>query len=144
MSRVIIIRSTKFNGHIQYIFDENGRLVVADFSNAGMTDEQHGQLCKGVPANIDTLKAMTAKSKSIESVIETTKEVTFEEFWDAYSYKIKAKSARAAWDKLGVDEKRLALMAVPKYLAWLKDKSISQAMASSWLNQRRWEDDLKK
>jgi hypothetical protein len=87
---------------------------------------------------------MYSRSKTIQSMILIEQKVEFEEFWNAYNYKLSKQEGIKAWAKLNEDEKRLAIMAVPKYLNFIRDKNISQALAASWLNKRRWEDDYRK
>lgn len=70
----------------------------------------------------------------------------FDAFWNAYPRGEKKQAAVAAWDKLHADEGLLNLMAtgLKRQLEseeW--QRGIGIPYASTWLNQRRWEDEVK-
>lgn len=69
----------------------------------------------------------------------------FAAFWAAYPRGEKKRAAVVAWDKLHADEGLLNLMAaaLKRQLAspdW--QRGIGIPYASTWLNQRRWEDEV--
>lgn len=71
----------------------------------------------------------------------------FAAFWEAYPRGEKKQAAIAAWDKLHADEGLLNLMAMglKRQLSsedWTR--GIGIPYASTWLNQRRWEDEEKR
>lgn len=66
---------------------------------------------------------------------------SFDEFWEIYDHKKSKKGSMIAWKKLTNEEKKLALEAVPQYLAYIRKDNVTQCHASTWLNQKRWEDD---
>lgn len=68
----------------------------------------------------------------------------FEAFWSAYPRGEKKQAAIAAWDKLHADEGLLNLMAMALKRQLSSDewqRGIGIPYASTWLNQRRWEDE---
>lgn len=68
----------------------------------------------------------------------------FERFWAAYPLGKAKQKAVAAWDKLRPDEATMTAMAVglKKQLASeLWQRGIGIPYASTWINQRRWEDE---
>ena len=70
----------------------------------------------------------------------------FDAFWLAYPRGEKKQAAVAAWDKLHADEGLLNLMAtgLKRQLEseeW--QRGIGIPYASTWINQRRWEDEVK-
>lgn len=74
-------------------------------------------------------------------------EQRFNSFWEAYPNKKAKAAARKAWDKLRVDDALLALIltALQKHKqqpAWTKDGGAYIPHPATWLNGRRWEDDL--
>jgi hypothetical protein len=71
-------------------------------------------------------------------------DLTFERFWEEYGFKMgnKAKTERQ-YNELKEEEKVAIFKAIPKYLYWLSCGTVAQAMPSTWLNQRRWENDFK-
>lgn len=75
----------------------------------------------------------------------------FDEFWDAYAYKIKRVDAERAWAKATkkADPDRI-IAAATAYVAYIRadkeargDRAPDQAHASSWLNGERWLDERK-
>lgn len=70
----------------------------------------------------------------------------FDRFWAAYPRKVGKPAAVAAWKKLAVDEGLLGRMiaAVGRQARsdqWVKDNGQFIPHPSTWLNQRRWEDE---
>lgn len=72
----------------------------------------------------------------------------FDRFWNLYPRKQDKAKARKAWTKLKVSEALFALIA--KGLAaqaashdWIKDGGKYVPMPTTWLNGRRWEDEVK-
>lgn len=71
---------------------------------------------------------------------------SFDVFWNLYKYKRGKAPALKAWNKLKDSDKAAAIEAVPNYLAYLDYKRATgreqeQMHASTYLNQKRWEDD---
>lgn len=66
---------------------------------------------------------------------------SFDSFWNKYNYKKNKQQALKAWKKLKDEDKEKALKAVDGYLTYLQAKNHPQCHASTWLNNRRFEDD---
>jgi uncharacterized protein YdaU (DUF1376 family) len=71
----------------------------------------------------------------------------FAEFWTAYPKKVSKAEALKAWGKIpaedGLTEKIMAALATAKQSRdWTKDDGQFIPHASTWLNQRRWEDEV--
>lgn len=78
--------------------------------------------------------------------VEVVDPHSFDVFWNLYKYKRGKAPALKAWNKLKDSDKAAAIEAVPNYLAYLDYKRATgreqeQMHASTYLNQRRWEDD---
>lgn len=70
---------------------------------------------------------------------------TFAAFWDAYPRGEAKQAAIKAWDKLHPDPDLLRIMAIGlkrQLESELWKEGIGIPYASTWLNQRRWEDEL--
>lgn len=73
---------------------------------------------------------------------------TFDEFWDAYSYKKGRKKAEEKWNKLKLSEKVACMKAVPAYVentmipgsAYTGTKKQFRMHPLTYLNGARWED----
>lgn len=69
-------------------------------------------------------------------------EESFGWFWDAYGYKRNRKEAWTAWKRLSQSDREAAMVGVAAYKADCKRFERPMAHASTYLHQRRWEDDF--
>ena len=68
---------------------------------------------------------------------------TFDDFWRAYPLHVSKKRAEGAWNRLTARDKRLAIAAIPAYVAYIQTMPTpSYKTPQGWLNDRRWEDEL--
>lgn len=67
---------------------------------------------------------------------------SFDEFWMAYPRKTAKAKAQAAWRRLSPKDRSEALDVLPAHCRTWTDPQYTPH-ASTWLNGRRWEDDLK-
>ena len=72
----------------------------------------------------------------------------FEKFWSAYPRHVAKSDAQKKFEKLNPDEELLAVMldAIEKQKnseQWVKDNGQYIPHPSTWLNQRRWEDEVR-
>ena len=73
---------------------------------------------------------------------EWKEEIQFDKFWDLYSRKIwDRKACKIKRDNLKPEEQKNVLVFIPKFLNTIDDKKY-QPYPATFLNQRRWEDDL--
>lgn len=90
-------------------------------------------------------KAMETESPVAPDKEETKESHSFSEFWDAFAYKNGRAPAMKAWSKLTNAEKSACMVSVPRYVdeTYLPKagKFPTRCMASTYLNQRRWEDE---
>ncbi len=75
-------------------------------------------------------------------------EDAFETFWSLYPYKITKKKALESWMRIGPDEElcqniTAALERAIKSPQWLKDNGQFIPYPTTWLNQERWNDELR-
>lgn len=74
--------------------------------------------------------------------------VEFLTFWDAYQHKVARSNAEKAWNKLCVGDKMKAMAAVATYVERTTTdphdgtRRPLRAHAATWLNARRWEDEI--
>lgn len=68
----------------------------------------------------------------------------FEAFWNTYPRKTAKQNALKAFGRLSVTDRTLALVALPKHIAWWERRGDMSFVphAATWLNARRWEDVL--
>ena len=73
------------------------------------------------------------------------KEISFDDFYKLYPRKISRSNAEKSFKKLNKRDKNLAYEGIIKYNKfWAKEKTEPQYIPypSTWLNQKRWEDEL--
>jgi DNA replication protein DnaC len=99
---------------------------------------QSTDIRRTLPKENKVNKKTTVKEISDSQKIETD----FEVFWNAYAYKIQKPDALKAF-KTAIASVSLELLleAIPKYHAYLANTGINSANASTWLNQKRWENE---
>lgn len=88
----------------------------------------------------------TSKPKNQRTSKPSTPVVGFESFWSAYPRKTAKAEALKSFTKINPDEQTLAKMlaAVERSKLstdWMKDNGQFIPFPSTWLNQRRWEDE---
>ena len=88
-------------------------------------------------------------NKTINNTINNTvnNKDYFSQFWDFYPRKAGKESARKAWEKLQPNEELMALIAnnIQERIdkgEWRKDNKSYILHASTFLNQKRWEDEV--
>jgi hypothetical protein len=67
--------------------------------------------------------------------------VSFSQFWDRYKYRVNKQAAIKAWAKLSLVDQMEAYDHIPRYDEYLGATSIAKAHASTYLNQKRWQDE---
>lgn len=70
----------------------------------------------------------------------------FEVFWDTFNFKKNKQTAEKAWKKLNNKDRAEAIAKIPNYYAYLEHKRAmgfnqNNLYPSTYLNERRWEDD---
>lgn len=90
-------------------------------------------------------------TKETKKALSKTYTEAFNTFWDLYPARNGSRTGKApafkAWQRTKVDEEELldlcreALAWQTKSSEWVKDKGQFIPMASTYLNQRRWEDE---
>lgn len=71
----------------------------------------------------------------------TTSAYSFNSFWLAYDKKVGRADAEKKWNRLSEADKRAAMQSVASYVQSTPDKQYRKN-ASTWINQRCWEDDI--
>lgn len=70
-------------------------------------------------------------------------DVSFGKFWEMYGYKVGNKAgAEKAWCKLGLAERILAIGAIPRLQRHCELHKTDLPYPSTYLNQRRWENEF--
>lgn len=81
-------------------------------------------------------------NKHTGDMVTSEPDLSFESFWDQYPRKEGKHTARGRWDKMSHEDRAAVFEALDDwcaYYATIDPKFIPHG--STWLNQRRWEDD---
>lgn len=130
---------------MQFKYDLNGLLVSFKVLEGELNDKQQEWLfCHRFPYQEKKMDVM----KTVEwfEVTEIEPDLSFNVFWDTYNFKLgKRPMAENSWNKLSTGEKIAALSGIKPYDNYLARKNghISKAYASTYLNQRYWENNYK-
>jgi len=72
---------------------------------------------------------------------DSKKSVLFSEFWDSYNYKTGKKKAKTAFDNLSAKDQKKAIDSILLYERLLKKNGHPKCHPTTYLNQRRFDDD---
>lgn len=138
----------KFAGNIYVLQDqappsENENPPLSEIA----TTVKHRQRCLPLTVNLTQQKKDLNKRKTEQTPIPPEGDALFERFWNTYPKKQAKPAARRAWAKLAPDLETCRAMAAAlarqkRSESWLRDGGRYIPLPATWLNQRRWEDDL--
>jgi hypothetical protein len=114
--------------------------AVSEVSAVNTGEQQLTQAEADSEAKKNNPPAKPARPRAVQSI-------GFARFWDAYPKKVGKAEAERAWGRLGVDEQMLsAIMAAvaeqSRQPSWRDTTRKYVPNASTWLNGRRWEDQI--
>jgi len=75
-------------------------------------------------------------------MFESKPSIDFADFWELFNNKIGKSKVMAKWNKLKVKDQIAIMNTLPNYLRYIEVKKISQMNPETYLNGRRWEDEL--
>lgn len=111
-------------------------------------DKMSGDGVTPTSPNPSLKKKKEKKGAVTKKLSPKSTEKSWLQFWAAYPKRVAKKDARRAWDKLNPDQDLLQLilekLAVLKNSDdWKKNKGQYIPFPATWLNGRRWEDEIK-
>jgi hypothetical protein len=116
-----------YNNGVMYIFENNADL------NAGQIDYfEHN-----FPIRIENLPLIKGETGTLQ---ETT-DLSFDNFWEKYAYKVDRISAEKYWEKMSDEEKLNAICGISKYKYRCKLKNTAMIYPIRYLRNKRWEDE---
>lgn len=122
------LQGTLFEGNLKQGTPNEGRLNEGTLKESNRSINQN-EVLKDISINKEDING---KNLPIPS---------FSDFWDLYDYKKNKDTSRKSWKKLTDLEKMRTIETIPQYLVYLAKNNHPQCHASTWLNQKRWEDD---
>jgi hypothetical protein len=134
------LTSTVFTGQV-IVGYANKWMVYFDASQAQLSDEQYHYLIDNMPIEEDAIHAIVSKSKTLSMKV-IPDDLTFERFWNEYSYKVgNIKRAEKLWNQLPEADRIKCFEAIPRYKQFLSMKpSMEKTYPETFLNQRRFEN----
>jgi hypothetical protein len=142
----IVLNSAKYrNIATRLHYKEQNRARVAKHRakcNEGVMEVKRSGNDHVMPSDTDTdTDSYTDKKKDTRANAQA-----FEQFWKHYPKKKNRKRAEDAFKKhkchLNLDAILIALLAQKKNPEWIKDGGQYIPMAGTWINDRRWEDEV--
>jgi len=137
-----ILTSTGFEGSIIYRFDEEDKLKGFDIE-ATLTDSAREWIINSAPRTVEKLMSFPMRSKTIK-LQEVPMDLTFDNFWTKYGYKVgdKAKTEKL-WKAMNDGEKTEALNKINKYNAYLESTGVGKVYAERYLSKKYYQNDYK-
>lgn len=107
---------------------------------ADMDAQRKNKFLAVVPVTYTDFKSWLQNKNFV--IQEVPQDLTFENFWQRYNYKVgKKERAKKLWQAMTDDEHAAALLSIQKYNAYLiNHPTIERAYPETWLSQRRWEN----
>lgn len=85
----------------------------------------------------------TNNNKNIDNIVDSDKSTSFNSFYDLFNRKVGKKAAIKAWNSLTKTEKKKTIESIPLYNEYLALTEYDKCHPSTYLNQKRFEDDFK-
>jgi len=139
-------------GYDYYVFDDPVTLGAAEdlpctaFPDTAEPDTVEPYTANPTLVSIDVKKVL--KEANLSGALDVWEE-SFDQFWQQYPYKVAKANALKAWRKIKPDAALLAKILASLEVAkssdgWKKDGGRFIPHATTWLNGRRWEDEIGK
>ena len=128
----------------------NNKNIYAHLENEQVYNHEDDKQKESDNHSSNTIKQET-KNKAIKKQnkeLNELQEKQFDKFWQAYPKKVSKKQAQKSWKKINPSlelfEKILkALEMVKQTEQWKKDNGKFIPYPATWLNQERWNDEIK-
>lgn len=121
--------------------------TVPDFpSNSTVFPSKESQIWDTEPY-INHIEPLTNPDRKDLPASKTNYQESFQKFWFEYPRKVGKEKAKAAWEKIKPDEELLAIILAAlakqkKSVDWIKDDGQWIPHPATWLNGKRWEDEI--
>ncbi len=142
MTKDYHVIGSSFTGVMVFKYCLNGLLTSFELRDADQLSEK--QVDWLFSSNFPYKEIQINYLKAIKNftVTEGSFDLSFDTFWNAYKHKLKRVMAEKAWSKLSDVDKIAAIAGIKHYDGYLNRKrNVEKAHASTYLNQRYWEDE---
>lgn len=117
---------------------EKQLLQAVIFKGGNARPEYFLFVVKNMETEVKMLTAARHYGYSVE-LLESG-QVTFEDFWERYGYKVDKKRALDKWKKLKPAEQRRAVEYISKYKNELRRTGVAQMYPKTYLQNKIWEE----
>lgn len=136
--------SKPFDRTLWYALTEKGESMIPKRTSPLVQNGTMEESKKDSPIPINIPISIPVNNKEQDEDLKTKR---FDSFWSVYPKKTAKQDARKAWDKLKVDNELYTLimknlMKQTKSQDWLKENGKYVPYPATWLNGRRWEDEV--
>lgn len=138
------IRSNRVDRNIKIREDLSNLRSIAGKSSASKRAliKENSTSVEQVLTGVKQVATKERKGKEIKEK-ENKVNIEFEIFWDFYAKKVGSKEkCKKKWDALSLEIQEKIIATLPAFLDAIKDKQF-QPHPETYLNQKRWEDELK-
>lgn len=116
-------------------------LCFFDFSNFS-NEKQVKYILDRLPLTENKVKeSIEQDTEGRIKVSRAAQDLSFENLWKLYDYKVKRERALAAYKKLSDKDKIALFSSLSRYEFYLKRTNIAKALLASYINDKRWEDE---
>ena len=139
---IVQIKSRKTGNRVELTYaDDTADLLKVEFLDVTETVAIRWMLSQ-IPAQVGDI-AQVFETRLFE-ITTVQKPVTFEEFWEAYDYKVGKKKAEAVWAQKTEGDRIKALRAIKPYNYHLATNPRAKLHPETFLRNERYNDDFKK
>jgi len=136
--KTFLLSSSGFTGEGLFRFDEAGRLVQYDVTNAALSQEQLNWFTNKLPRTLSELKNVLRASRGSVLTEQKQSAVTFDMFWDKYDEKTRSSKKRslAKWNRMSQVQRDKAFNFIDTYFRNLL--GTAPKYANTYLNDELW------
>lgn len=136
-----IVTSETLNGEIIYKFNAEGKFTCIDIQ--GQVDEtQRKWLLQFLPQDETVFWNLIKQSKKLKAA-EVPFDLSFDNFFNLYNYRVGKKEAQKAYERLSDEQKTKAILAIAAYDKHWTAKGQAKAYASTYINKEYYLDEYK-
>lgn len=145
MYKYIINQEGLPGDEIVIIYNSIGRLLKIDATNApGVSVRQIDYLKYHIPAELTDPKAQLSQlvdaCKGKISITQSSFDVDFTTFWEAYNYKRHKEPAQKLYEKLSYADKHKCIASIPAYDKYRARKGwLEKMLPDTWIRKREFD-----